>query len=72
MIKLMDKENIYTWMVLNILANGLTISNMDMVLNNGLTELDMKVNIIMERSIIKETLIGLMVHIMRGNSTITI
>jgi len=53
--------NIHMQMVLHMLVNGLKISNMEMVLNNGLMVQNMTDNIQEEKSMEEESLIGLMV-----------
>ncbi len=54
MIKLMEKEHIHILMEQNMLEIGRMINKMVLVCNNGLMANDMKVNIKMERKLVKE------------------
>ena len=71
-IKLMEKENIYTWMEQNILVIGLTINNKDKDLRNGQTMLNTLVVIMKVKNMVKENFIGLINHITTENSKIMI
>lgn len=60
MIKHVVKVFIYILMVLNMKEIGWMIYNMDLVLNLGQIQLDMKVNINMVKKKDRENIIGLM------------
>jgi len=69
-IKLMEKENIYTWMEQNILVIGLTINNKDKDMKNGQTMLNTLVVIMKVKNMVKENFIGLINHNTMENSII--
>jgi len=69
-IKLMEKENIYTWMEQNILVIGLTINNKDKDMRNGQTMLNTLVVIMKVKNMVKENFIGLINHNTMENSII--
>ena len=72
MTKLMERVYILTWITQDMRVIGLKISNMDTVLNNGQMEHLMKATMLKARSMVKESLLGLMAAPLLENSmTIT-
>ena len=61
MTRLMERVSIFTMMAQSMMENGWKIPNMDLELRPGLMVLGMKVTTNKERSMVTESLTGLMV-----------